>query len=62
MYSIAANGESCAVRIIVFLSIANNNAAVGDILPAVYRDIGLINEENCVGAFNLARYCLGKSY
>ena len=35
--------------------------AVGDILPEVCGDIILINEENNVGAFNLARYSLGKS-
>ena len=61
MYLIAADSESCSVRIILFWLIANNNAAVGDILPEVCGNIGLINEENCVGAFNLARYSLGKS-
>ena len=61
VYSIAANGDSCAVRIILFYLVSNNDAAVGDILPEVCGDIILINEENNVGAFNLARYSLGKS-
>ena len=61
MYLIAINVESCAVRIIIFWLVANNNVAVGDILPAVDGDIGIIKEENRVGAFNLASYSLGKS-
>ena len=45
MYLIATYGESCELRIILFWSVANNNAAVGDIFPAVGGDICLINEE-----------------
>ena len=56
VYSIAANGEPCELRIILFWLVANNYAAVCDILLAVYGNTGLTNEENCVGAFNLARY------
>ena len=41
--------------------VANNDVVVGDIFPEVDGDIGLINEENRVGDFNLARYSLGKS-
>ena len=37
------------VRIVLFWSLANNYAAVGDILPAVCGYIGLINEKNRVG-------------
>ena len=61
MYSIAADGESCVVRIIIFWLVDNNDVAVGDIFPAFCGDIGVIKEENFVGAFNLARYSLGKS-
>ena len=61
VYSIAADGESCVVRIIIFWLVDNNDVAVGDIFPAFCGDIGVIKEENFVGAFNLARYSLEKS-
>ena len=54
VYQIAADGESFAVMIILLCLEANNDAAVGDILPAVSGEIGLINEENRVGSFYLA--------
>ena len=61
VYTIAADGDLCAVMIIFFCLADNNDAAVGDILPEVCGDIGLTNEENWFGVFYLARYSLGKS-
>ena len=58
----ATNGELCAVMIIFFCSVANNSTAIGDILPAVSGDIGLVDEENRAVEFNLDRYYLGKSF
>ena len=58
VYSITTNCETCMVGIIFFQSVVDNNTAVGDIPPDCSGDIGFVDEDDDVCAFNLARHSL----
>ena len=54
-------GEEGAIRVCLFWPVLNNYSTVGDIAPAVGRDILFRDENNCVGAVSQSRYSLGKA-
>ena len=58
---VAADGEPCAVWVIFFGSVVDDDPAVGDISPAVEGHVLFWNKENGVSSFDLAGHTLGQA-
>ncbi len=50
--AVATNGDSCAVRVVLFWSDFTNNHVMAYFLPLVQRDIVIVNAKECVGTGN----------
>ena len=47
--------------VIFFWSVAHRDASIRDIPPAVGWDVFLVDEENCIGTFDLSRHTLSEA-
>ena len=59
--SVAPNCKACAVWVRIFWPVANHNASIRYVFPSICRDVCLVNEVNCVGAFYTAWHALCKA-
>ena len=53
--------QACPVWVVLCWYVAHHDASIRDILPEVGWDIFLVDEENCIGAFDSSRYALGEA-
>ena len=58
IYAISANSEALAVGIIFFWSEVYHNATIGNVTPAVFRNILFVDEKNCVCSGDLTWHAL----
>jgi hypothetical protein len=50
--AVATNGDSCAVRVVLFWTDFTNNHGMAYFLPLVRQDVVVVNAEECVGTGN----------
>ena len=53
--------QVCPVRVVLYWSVSHHDASIRDIPPEVGWDIFIVNEENCISAFNLSRHALSEA-
>ena len=53
--------KACPVWFVLCWSVAHHDTSIRDIPPALGWDVFLVDEENCIGAFDLSKHALSKA-